>query len=219
MIFVIFFSQSAAFAQYSDYKVIVTTQGHPTVNRYSSTDFREALGRDFRMVGDVSLSESDFSQGGSKVNIQIGNRQFNFVVSEEMPVVRLIYDRNRRIFSGAGCNFIEDSTAVYKAPTFKGMRLAELPEKWMPDIDKLISDKSLLSADEPTLFLLEADIDENGIVHKITELNGTLRQYSKVIIDQIYDKAIRGWEPATCDGKPYRTLAQIQLLLSRGSQQ
>lgn len=40
--------------------------------------------------------------------------------------------------------------------------------------------------------MIEADIDENGMIHRIVPLSDTLRQYSKVIIDQIYDKAVRG---------------------------
>ena len=72
-----------------------------------------------------------------------------------------------------------------------------------------------MDADRPTVFLIEADIDEEGIVRRIAELNGALKQYSQVFIDKIYDLAVRGWQPATKDGIPVRTVVQFRFVLKR----
>jgi len=126
-----------------------------------------------------------------------------------------VYDRNRRIFSGAGCNFVENENFKYTPPSFKGNSLVKLPEILLADINRTIEDRSLLKKDSATVFVIEADIDENGMIHRIVPLSDTLRQYSKVIIDQIYDKAVRGWQPAMRNGIPYRALAQMTFELTK----
>ena len=145
----------------------------------------------------------------------IGLRKFSFFVTQETPIIRLVYDRNRRIFSGAGCNFVENENFKYAPPSFKGNSLVKLPEILLADINRTIEDRSLLKKDSATVFVIEADIDENGMIHRIVPLSDTLRQYSKVIIDQIYDKAVRGWQPAMRNGIPYRALAQMTFELTK----
>ena len=76
-------------------------------------------------------------------------------------------------------------------------------------IEKLIHDRTFLSPDKPNVFLIEAVIDEEGRVRKIVELNGALKQYAQIFIDKIYDLSWKGWQPATRNGVPYRTLALI----------
>lgn len=204
----------ACFSQEDDYQIIVTTPGYTSVFRYDSTSFAEGVSKDFRIQGNVSIVEDEPRDGARQVWLTIGTRQFRYAVSPTAPVLRLMYDRNRRLFSGVGFNFVDDERARYEPPRFKGKSMGELPVLLEREINKQIEDRTLLST-EPTVFLLEADIDENGIVHKIVELNGSLKQYSKVIIDQFYDQAVRGWEPAKRNGIPYRTLAQIKFELSR----
>lgn len=53
------------------------------------------------------------------------------------------------------------------------------------------------------------------MIHRIVPLSDTLFQYSKVIIDQIYDKAVRGWQPATRNGVPCRSLVQMKFELKK----
>ena len=77
------------------------------------------------------------------------------------------------------------------------------------------ANRSLLEEGKPNVFLLEADIDEQGNVHKIVELNGALRQYSQIFIDKLYDMAVRGWQPAKKDGVPFRTVCQLRFVLTR----
>lgn len=79
----------------------------------------------------------------------------------------------------------------------------------------MIENRSLLEEGKPNVFLLEADIDEQGNVHKIVELNGALRQYSQIFIDKLYDMAVRGWQPAKKDGVPFRTVCQLRFVLTR----
>ena len=112
-----------------------------------------------------------------------------------------------------GFNYIEQTEAKYEAPSFNGVSLLKLPELWRPQIEKLIDDRSLLDPDRPDVFLLEVDIDEDGIVHRIVELGGALKQYSQVFIDKIYDIAVRGWSPAKRNGVPFRTVAQIRFVI------
>lgn len=115
-----------------------------------------------------------------------GNRitEVQLFVTQETPIIRLVYDRNRRIFSGAGCNFVENENFKYTPPSFKGNSLVKLPEILLADINRTIEDRSLLKKDSATVFVIEADIDENGMIHRIVPLSDTLRQYSKVIIDK-----------------------------------
>lgn len=76
----------------------------------------------------------------------------------------------------------------------------------------MIENRSLLEEGKPNVFLLEADIDEQGNVHKIVELNGALRQYSQIFIDKLYDMAVRGWQPAKKDGRavPYGMPVEVR---------
>ncbi len=167
---------------------------------------------DFK-VADASVTEEPKGDGCSLVKLRIGQREYSFAVSPDAPVVRLQYDRNRRLFKGMGFNYIEQTEAKYEAPSFNGVSLLKLPELWRPQIEKLIDDRSLLDPDRPDVFLLEVDIDEDGIVHRIVELGGALKQYSQVFIDKIYDIAVRGWNPAKRNGVPFRTVAQIRFVI------
>ena len=179
------------FSQNIDYQIYITTPGYTSVRSYSKADF-EKVKHDFRVMnGPVTITDSLCNSGKTEVRMVIGLRKFSFFVTQETPIIRLVYDRNRRIFSGAGCNFVENENFKYTPPSFKGNSLVKLPE------------------------ILLADIDENGMIHRIVPLSDTLRQYSKVIIDQIYDKAVRGWQPAMRNGIPYRALAQMTFELTK----
>ena len=92
---------------------------------------------------------------------------------------------------------------------------SQSPVARQPQIERLIENRSLLEEGKPNVFLLEADIDEQGNVHKIVELNGALRQYSQIFIDKLYDMAVRGWQPAKKDGVPFRTVCQLRFVLTR----
>ena len=203
------------FSQNIDYQIYITTPGYTSVRSYSKADF-EKVKHDFRvMIGPVTITDSLCNSGKTEVRMVIGLRKFSFFVTQETPIIRLVYDRNRRIFSGAGCNFVENENFKYTPPSFKGNSLVKLPEILLADINRTIEDRSLLKKDSATVFVIEADIDENGMIHRIVPLSDTLRQYSKVIIDQIYDKAVRGWQPAMRNGIPYRALAQMTFELTK----
>lgn len=203
------------FSQNIDYKIYITTPGYTSVRSYTKANF-EKVKQDFRVMnGPVTITDSLCNSGKTEVRMVIGVRKFDFFVTPETPIIRLVYDRNRRIFSGAGCNFVENENYKYTPPSFKGNSLVKLPEILLADINRTIEDRSLLKKDSATVFVIEADIDENGMIHRIVPLSDTLRQYSKVIIDQIYDKAVRGWQPATRNGMPYRALAQMTFELTK----
>ena len=203
------------FSQNIDYQIYITTPGYTSVRSYSKADF-EKVKHDFRVMnGPVTITDSLCNSGKTEVRMVIGLRKFSFFVTQETPIIRLVYDRNRRIFSGAGCNFVENENFKYTPPSFKGNSLVKLPEILLADINRTIEDRSLLKKDSATVFVIEADIDENGMIHRIVPLSDTLRQYSKVIIDQIYDKAVRGWQPAMRNGIPYRALAQMTFELTK----
>lgn len=203
------------FSQNIDYQIYITTLGYTSVRSYSKADF-EKVKHDFRVMnGPVTITDSLCNSGKTEVRMVIGLRKFSFFVTQETPIIRLVYDRNRRIFSGAGCNFVENENFKYTPPSFKGNSLVKLPEILLADINRTIEDRSLLKKDSATVFVIEADIDENGMIHRIVPLSDTLRQYSKVIIDQIYDKAVRGWQPAMRNGIPYRALAQMTFELTK----
>ena len=203
------------FSQNIDYQIYITTPGYTSVRSYSKADF-EKVKHDFRVMnGPVTITDSLCNSGKTEVRMVIGLRKFSFFVTQETPIIRLVYDRNRRIFSGAGCNFVENENFKYTPPSFKGNSLVKLPEILLADINRTIEDRSLLKKDSATVFVIEADIDENGMIHRIVPLSDTLWQYSKVIIDQIYDKAVRGWQPAMRDGIPYRALAQMTFELTK----
>ena len=203
------------FPQNIDYQIYITTPGYTSVRSYSKADF-EKVKHDFRVMnGPVTITDSLCNSGKTEVRMVIGLRKFSFFVTQETPIIRLVYDRNRRIFSGAGCNFVENENFKYTPPSFKGNSFVKLPEILLADINRPIEDRSLLKKDSATVFVIEADIDENGMIHRIVPLSDTLRQYSKVIIDQIYDKAVRGWQPAMRNGIPYRALAQMTFELTK----
>ena len=203
------------FPQNIDYQIYITTPGYTSVRSYSKADF-EKVKHDFRVMnGPVTITDSLCNSGKTEVRMVIGLRKFSFFVTQETPIIRLVYDRNRRIFSGAGCNLVENENFKYTPPSFKGNSLVKLPEILLADINRTIEDRSLLKKDSATVFVIEADIDENGMIHRIVPLSDTLRQYSKVIIDQIYDKAVRGWQPAMRNGIPYRALAQMTFELTK----
>ena len=202
-------------SQNIDYQIYITTPGYTSVRSYSKADF-EKVKHDFRVMnGPVTITDSLCNSGKTEVRMVIGLRKVSFFVTQETPIIRLVYDRNRRIFSGAGCNFVENENFKYTPPSFKGNSLVKLPEILLADINRTIEDRSLLKKDSATVFVIEADIDENGMIHRIVPLSDTLRQYSKVIIDQIYDKAVRGWQPAMRNGIPYRALAQMTFELTK----
>lgn len=200
-------------------KIIITTPGYTSIYRYNEDNFDEGMKKDFRIqeaaVESKMTAGSNDPDNKEHLTVKIGDRKYDFMICPESPVARLVYDRNKRTFAGVGFNFIENANVKYEAPSFKGQSLCSLPGTWQKDIDRLITDKSLLSDDTPHVMIFEADIDENGIVRKIVELNGALRQYSKIIIDKIYDAAVRGWQPATKNGIPFRTYAQIKIELTR----
>ena len=175
-LFVIFLlSVQLSFGQKTDYQIFVTTPGYTSIRNYSKATFPE-LKRDFHVMnGPVTIMDSLRSDSITQVRLQIGARKFLFYVSNDLPYIRLSFDRNRRRFSGLGCNFIEGGSEC----------------------------------------VIEADIDENGMIHRIVPLSDTLFQYSKVIIDQIYDKAVRGWQPATRNGVPCRSLVQMKFELKK----
>lgn len=198
-----------------DYQIIVTTPGYTSVYNYTKSEFLAQAREQFRINGDVALNEDTLEGGKQRVYVTIGLRQFDFLLTPQMPVIRFKYDRNRRLFTGAGCNFIDREGATYTPPTFNGSDLTTLPAQWVDEINRRIGDRTLLSEDKPTVFILEVDIDEQGIVQRVVELNGCLKQYSQVIIDYIYDRAVRGWEPAKRNGVPFRALAQLRFELTR----
>lgn len=200
--------------QDDDYQIIVTTPGmNAAVYRYNSSDFPKRVKEDFRIEGNVALNEDMQGDSLRRIYVTIGLRQFDFQLCPRTPIIRLSYDRNRRLFTGVGCNF-RDREGKYTPPSFKGTDLAHLPKLWEDEINRHIQDRTLLG-DEPAVFILEADIDENGIVHKVVEINGGLKQYAQVLIDIFYDKAVRDWTPATRNGTPFRALAQIRFELTK----
>lgn len=204
---------SPVFSQSSDPRIIVTTPGYTSIYRYDLDSFAEQVRRDLRVPG-ASVKRTTV-QDCTGAQIEIGGQCYKYTLDGNCDVIRLVYDRNRRKFRGAGFNFVESDTIRYEPPRFKGMTPEELPELWKEDLDRLFTDKSLLKDDEPNVFLIEAEIDENGMLNRVVELNGALRQYSRIIIDKIYDAAVRGWEPATRNGKPYRTLAHIRFEIEK----
>lgn len=195
-------------------RIIVTTPGYTSVYRYDVATFAEKASSDFK-IENISVVSEKLKEGVSRLRLAIGPREFVFVVDSLSPCARLQYDRNRRQFKGLGFNYIDREGVRYEAPVFKGMAIAGLPGLWQPQIEKLITDRNLLDADRPNVFLIEADIDEDGIVRRIVELNGALKQYAQVFIDKIYDLAVRGWQPATKDGVPVRTVVQFRFVLDR----
>lgn len=197
-----------------DYQIIITTPGYMSIYRYSPEEFSEQMASDFRVEG-AAIAHDRLTDDRSRVTLYIGTREFVFTIAPESRVCRLTYDRNKRQFKGVGFNYVDSSGVRCEAPSFKGTPIFRLPELWQPQIEKLIGDRNLLVEDKPNVFILEADIDEQGIVHKIVELNGALKQYSQIFIDKIYDLAVRGWEPAKKNGVPIRTVAQIRFELYR----
>ena len=193
--------------------IYVTTPGYTTILRYSSNNVVERLAADLRFQN-VKADYMKMDDHSSRLTLKIGEREYAFRIADETPVARLQYDRNRRLFKGMGVNYLERADAKYSAPQFKGNSLLQLGALWLPQIEKNMEDRSLLKDDEPNYFLIEADIDEHGIVQKIVELSGALKQYSQVFIDTIYDLAVRGWKPATCNGVPFRTVAQIRFVVN-----
>ncbi len=198
-----------------DYQIVVTTPGYTSIYNYTSSNFPDQAKEQFRIHGNVALNEDKLEEGRRRVYVTIGLRQFDFLLTPQMPVIRLRYDRNRRLFTGIGCNFLDREGAKYTPPTFQGFDLTQLPERWLDDINRQIEDRTLLPENEPMVFLIEVDIDEQGMLQKVVELNGCLKQYSQVIIDYIYDRAVRGWEPARRNGVAVRALAQLRFELKR----
>lgn len=198
----------------TDRKIIITTPGYTSIYRYSTEDFAENLASEFK-IESASAREEVSEDGRAMVRLWISQKEYLFTISPEAPLVRLSYDRNRRQFKGVGFNYIDHAGSKYDAPIFKGTTLTKLPALWQPQIEKLIADKSFLEEGVANVFILEADIDEDGIVHKIVELNGALKQYSQVFIDKIYDLAVRGWDPAKRDGVPFRTVVQLRFEVMR----
>jgi len=194
--------------------IVVTTPGYTNVYRYNVATFAEKASSDFK-IEDISVVSEKLKEGVSRLRLDIGPREFVFVLDSLSPCARLQYDRNRRQFKGLGFNYIDREGVRCEAPVFKGTALAGLPALWQPQIEKLITDRNLLDADRPNVFLIEADIDEEGIVRRIVELNGALKQYAQVFIDKIYDLAVRGWQPATRDGVPVRTVVQFRFVLDK----
>lgn len=198
-----------------EYQIVVTTPGYTSIYNYTSANFPVQAKEQFRIHGNVALNEDPLENGSKRVYVTIGLRQFNFLLTPQMPVIRLRYDRNRRLFTGMGCNFLDRDGAKYTPPSFKGFDLTQLPGQWIDDINRQIEDRTLLPENEPMVFLIEVDIDEQGLVQKVVELNGCLKQYSQVIIDYIYDRAFRDWEPARRNGVAVRALAQLRFELKR----
>ena len=198
-----------------DYQIVVTTPGYTSIYNYKASEFPTQAKDQFRINGNVALNEDSLENGFRRVYVTIGLRQFNFLVTPQMPVIRLRYDRNRRLFTGIGCNFLDREGAKYTPPSFQGLDLTQLPGKWIDDINRQIGDRTLLPENEPMVFLIEVDIDEQGMLQKVVELNGCLRQYTEVIINYIYDRAVRGWEPARRNGVAIRSLAQLRFELKR----
>lgn len=200
-----------------DYKIIVTTPGYTSIYHYDSQEFTEKAAKELRIMAPLEISESVCPSNSSLtvVSISMGVKQLNFTISEESPIIRLAYDRNRRSLTGIGFNCVESGNDVVEAPVFKGTSIEEMQAFLAKDVDRHLLDRSLLSEDSCTVFLLEVDIDEQGVVQKVVELNGAYKQYSKVIIDRFYDKAFRGWEPAKVNGVPCRAVAQFTFELRR----
>ena len=114
-------------SQNVDYQIYITTPGYTSVRSYSKADF-EKVKHDFRVMnGPVTITDSLCNSGKTEVRMVIGLRKFSFFVTQETPIIRLVYDRNRRIFSGAGCNFVENENFKYPPPSFKGNSLVKLP--------------------------------------------------------------------------------------------
>lgn len=208
-----FFLSPGAFGQ-SDCRIIITTPGYGSIYRYAPEEFAAQMASDFKIEG-VTVDYETLSEGCKRLKLHIGRKDFVFSITPQSPVARLTYDRNRRQFKGIGFNYIEREGVRYEAPSFKGLTVEKLSEAWQPQIERLIENRSLLEEDEPNVFLLEADIDEHGNVHKIVELSGALRQYSQIFIDKVYDMAVRGWQPAKKDGVPFRTVCQLRFVLTR----
>lgn len=200
-----------------DYRIIVTTPGYMSIYNYGSEEFAEKAAKELRITSPIALTETICESDGSltSVSISTGGRQLNFTVSESSPVVRLVYDRNRRSLSGVGFNCVESGDDVIEGPVYKGTPICEMHDFLAEDVERHLTDMSLLSEDTPTVFLFEVDIDENGVVQRIVELNGAYKQYSKIIMDRFYDKAFRGWEPAKVNGVPCRALAHFAFELKR----
>lgn len=211
--FLIFlFSFLSTFASADSCDIYVTTPGYTSIYRYSSNTIAQQFVKDFRVEG-VTASYTSTDNNMHILRLTINRRDYVFRICDESPVARLQYDRNRRVFKGLGFNYLEQFSAKYTAPQFKGNSLLQLSDLWLPQIERNLQDRSLLKDDEPNMFLIEADIDEHGIVNKIVELTGALKQYSQVFIDTIYDRAVRGWQPATCNGVPFQTVAQIRFVV------
>lgn len=195
-------------AQPDSCKVIITTPGYTNIYRYSLDEFSAQMASDFKKEG-VTVSLQPENDSTSLLTLNISRKDYLFRITRTAPVARLIYDRNKRQFKGAGFNFIERKEYDYREPSYDGLSLAKFATVWQPQIEKLIHDRTFLSPDKPNVFLIEADIDEEGRVRKIVELNGALKQYAQIFIDKIYDLSWKGWQPATRNGVPYRTLALI----------
>ncbi len=196
--------------------IIVSTMGSDELHRYTEANVAEELKRDFRLHHlAVSLTEDPIDSLSKRIYLTIGMRHYNFLISPSTPVARLRFNRNQRRFVGLGNNFLESTDARYTPPTFEGKSLEELPAEWITQINREIVDRTLLPVDAPAVFILELDIDEQGMVHSIKEVGGGLRQYAQVIIDELYEQAVRGWTPAGRNGFPYRSLAHLRFELVR----
>jgi len=153
---------AAVFGQ-SDCRIIITTPGYGSIYRYAPEEFAAQMASDFKIEG-VTVDYATLSEGCKRLKLHIGRKDFVFSITSQSPVARLTYDRNRRQFKGIGFNYIEYEGVRYEAPSFKGLTVEKLSEAWQPQIERLIENRSLLEEGKPNVFLLEADIDEQGNV-------------------------------------------------------
>ncbi len=183
-------AQELPFPGAGGYNIIITTPGYTSVYRYRTEDFCSGVRRDLR-VFDADVTHRD-SMGRKIVDVTLCGRKSSFEVSEGIPVIRFAYDRNRRIFSPLGMNCREVSAG--DSLSAEMVCTPVLPGGWSPELARRLVGHLGMNVDGEVL-IMDAEVDENGIVRQITEVGGAPRQASQVVIEYLYEMAARGWKP------------------------
>ena len=180
--------------QLSDCRIIITTPGYTSVYRYSVSDFCSGVKRDMRFFN-TSVECRD-SLDVKLVDIVVNNEKWSFEVSEKIPVIRFMYDRNRRKLSPIGINYRGNvGFVVADSISNTGSMVLDLPEVWNPDDVRRLVGVNDFNVLKGRVLIMDANVDENGVVSHITEVGGAPKQMSQIVVDYLYEMIARGWKP------------------------
>lgn len=195
-------------------RIIVTTAGNNTVYSYSEESFQDEIKRNLHIFKPIEITQEQKSDPivQRQVDISIGEQQYHFKVQNQIPVVRFNFDRNRRALTPQGLgSMVSDTVKNITYPSYKGTPLTELWGLWRDQIERNMDSKYLFQQESAKQLIIEIEIDEDGFVHDIKELGGTLKSYSSSCIATIFDIAAREWTPAQINGKKIRTRSIVIL--------